>query len=502
MNVEHLSEQEKLKLAACVNPDMDQESRFTFGPEIEQTILASLLLDRSFLAQAKTLISPKYFANQARELICDVLFRYFDQYRIIPPKHIMRHEVKDAALAKHKPDVIFLAELNTVYACYEPQLQVREWLLDQIEEFAKVQSLKLAYNKTVEIVFSDKENKWNQIWDILKQPFQISRNKDIGLNYFQTVEDWFARQKEKKAKQEIFTTSFQAIDFTMGDGGPVRGELYGWMGMPGTGKSLLLVQTALANVRMGKKVLFVSLEMDADKVAKRFHSQIARVDIHEILGHEEQVVGAVKGSLEDIKSAYPVEDERLLVIKQFPPGTLDCNGLRAFLTTLANENFKPDMVVLDYVGEMKDFGGIETWESRQRLCRDLRALGVELDHVTWTAIQPNRSGRQAQKGMGVLNDENIGDSFGQVRVFDGLWAINQDLPEKEIGVARISNFKLRDGKSHTAFPVIVDKMTLEISQIEETEYKDRMSKYKEKKLGDLKMDGQMWQPNPVEDQIG
>lgn len=499
INVENLTEQEKLKLASCVNPDSDQNSQFDFGPEIEQTIVASMLADRSFLTQAKALVSPKYFANQAREVICDTLFDYFDKYTVVPPKNVMQLQLRERAKAKNRPELPYLAELNTLYTCYEPELQIREWLLDKIEEFAKVQALKLAYSKTVDIVFSDKHDKWNVIWDILKQPFQISRNKDYGLDYFRSIEDWFARQKEKKQRKEIFTTGFDIIDATMGDGGPVRGELYGWMGMPGTGKSLLLVQTALANVKLGKKVLFVSLEMDADKVAKRFHSQLAQVDIHEILQHENKVVNTVKDALGDIKFNYKVEDDRLLVIKQFPPGTLDVNGLRAFLATLANDNFKPDMIVVDYVGEMKDFEGMEAWQSRQRLCRDLRALGVELDHVTWTAIQPNRSGRQAQKGGGVLNDENIGDSFGQVRVFDGLWAINQDLPEKETGVARISNFKLRDGKSHTSFCVAVSKETLAIDVISNDEYKHRMSKFKELKMAETAMDGHVFHPNPVEE---
>ncbi|MFX4520379.1 hypothetical protein ABTA72_19505, partial [Acinetobacter baumannii] len=92
-------------------------------------------------------------------------------------------------------------------------------------------------------VFSNDADKWGRIWDILKQPFQISRNKDYGLDYFHTIEEWFARQKEKRDKQEVFTTSFDCIDYSMSDGGGVAGELYGWMGMPGTGKSLLLVKT-------------------------------------------------------------------------------------------------------------------------------------------------------------------------------------------------------------------------------------------------------------------
>lgn len=503
MQVDNLTEQEKLKLAAYVNPDADNGAKFQFGPEIEQNILAAMLRERSFLTQAKTLVSPKYFANQGREAICETLVNYFDEYHSMPPKAVMKVEVAKAAAARNKNPVLYEAELNTIYANYEPELQYREYLLDQIEEFAKVQSLKLAYNKTVDIVFSNDADKWGRIWDILKQPFQISRNKDYGLDYFHTIEEWFARQKEKRDKQEVFTTSFDCIDYSMSDGGGVAGELYGWMGMPGTGKSLLLVKTALANVMRGKKCLFLSLEMDADKVAKRFHSQLTKVNIHEIMANEKVVVDQVKGALKDLHEQWhhKIPDDKYLLIKQFPAGTLDINGTRAFLTQVANEGFKPDLLIFDYVGELKDFAGMEIHESRQRLCRDLRALGVELQHCTWTALQPNRGGRQAQKGMGVLDDDSIGDSYGQVRVFDGLWSINQSREEKQMNVARIFNIKLRDGKSNVSFPVFVNPQTLDIDQIGDDDYKERMSKFKDVKMADVAMDGKMWKPNPIMDNV-
>jgi replicative DNA helicase len=755
MNVDELTDQEKLKLAAYINPDADNGAKFQFGPEIEQMILSAMIRERSFLTQAKTLVLPKYFAQAGRELICQTLVKYFDTYHTMPPKAIMKMELEKAAKAINKNHLLFEAELNTIYNSYEPELQVREHLLDQIEEFAKVQSLKLAYNKSVDIVFSQDADKWSQMWEILKQPFQISRNKDYGLDYFHTIEEWFARQKEKKEKQEIYTSGFDTIDYSLGDGGGVAGELYGWMGAPGTGKcfshstkclmfdgtikfvqdivvgdkvmgpdskprtvlathslndygydiiptkgesyrvngkhvlslknshrqwhkgskeyvmgfhthpartgdtdiynlsvedfieqpdnfqkkmkgwrtgvdwdkqavvidpyvlgiwlgdggttsdqltlrdlnyynlvnnkhipscykansrelrlqllaglidsdgqvtcggfdfikkdetlardivflarslgfaayivpckkkcqagakgdywrvsisgdcsvvpmrilrdqsqgrtrvkdvlktgikvvptnkmenfygfevdgdhlflladftvvhnSLLLVKTSLTNVLRGKKCLFLSLEMDADKVAKRFHSQLTKVNIHELMANEKTVVNHVKGALKDLNEQWheKIPDDKYLIIKQFPAGTLDLNGLRSFMTQLANEGFKPDQLIVDYVGELKDFKGMEIHDSRQRLCRDLRALGVELQHNTWTALQPNRGGRQAQKGMGVLDDDSIGDSYGQIRVFDGLWSINQSREEKQMNVARIFNIKLRDGK--------------------------------------------------------
>lgn len=503
MEVDKLTEQEKMKLAACVNPDADSGAKFQFGPEIEQNLLAAMLRERSFLVQAKALVNPKYFANAAREAICETLISYFENYHSMPPRAVMKIEVAKTAVARNKNPLLYEAELNTIYANYEPELQYREYLLDTVEEFAKVQSLKLAYNKTVDIVFSQDADKWSRIWDILKQPFQISRNKDYGLDYFHTIEEWFARQKEKKDKQEIFTSSFDAIDYSMSDGGGVAGELYGWMGMPGTGKSLLLVKTALANVMTGKKCLFLSLEMDADKVAKRFHSQLAKVNIHEIMANENIVVDQVKGALKDLHEKWhqKIPDDKYLIIKQFPAGTLDLNGLRAFTTQLGNEGFKPDILVVDYVGELKDFAGMEIHESRQRLCRDLRALGVELQHNTWTALQPNRSGRHAQKGMGVLDDDNIGDSYGQIRVFDGLWSINQSREEKAMNVARIFNIKLRDGKSNINFPVYVNPQTLDIDQIDDESYKEKMSHLKEVKMSNLAMDGKVWKPNPIMDNV-
>src|ERR1039457_4680959 len=155
MNLDNLNDQEKLKLASCINPDKDQVSKYNLDPHLERNILAAMLMDRSFMSQAKTLVSPKYFANHPRELICEILFKYIDAYHVVPPKHVFKHELKEAAKSRNKSEEAFIAELETVYNNHEPQLEVREYLLDQIEEFSKVQALKLAYSKTVDIIFNN-----------------------------------------------------------------------------------------------------------------------------------------------------------------------------------------------------------------------------------------------------------------------------------------------------------------------------------------------------------
>ena len=107
--------------------------------------------------------------------------------------------------------------------------------------------------------------------------------------------------------------------------------------------------------------------------------------------------------------------------------------------------------------------------------------------------------QSARALMGILDDENIGDSYGQIREFDGLWSINQSREEKQMNVARMFNIKLRDGKSSVSFPVFIDPLTLDFSQISDEEFKERMSRFKEAKAHNTIIDGKPWKPNPVKE---
>lgn len=479
-------ERERLQALSAANPDAtDARPQFKFGPDVEQTILACMLADRAFLVQANELIKPDYFPHLAREFICRVVQEHFEKYKDIPPRQVVHHELMEKVKNKGKPAYFWEAELNTIYDNYEPHLQIRDYLLDQIEEFAKVQAFKLAYKKSIDMVFGSDEGKWQKMADILKEPFLISRQRDLGLDYFQMLDERFARMKEKQAT-EVFTSGFPVLDIPLG-GGIGRGEIAAWMGMPGTGKSVLLVKTAAANIVRGKKVLFLSLEMDADKIAKRFDAIFTRYNIQDLMVSKKEVINILRG----IHKEDP--DNRRLIIKQFAAGTADTATFRAYHSQLLQaEGFRPDLVIVDYVGEMRDYPGMKTWESRQRLCRDLRAWGIEEQHATYTALQPNRGGREQQEG-GVIDDSFLADSFGQARVLDALWSINQSKKEKLALVCRINNIKMRDGKSGTQIYCKQNPQNLDFEHVEESDYRQFVSKVVEEAAANttLNIDGQV-----------
>ena len=80
-------------------------------------------------------------------------------------------------------------------------------------------------------------------------------------------------------------------------------------------------------------------------------------------------------TVEEFKNQW--DDPNLLHIKQFPGGEMDVNGIRSFVAQLELRKWKPKLIIIDYVGEMKDDNSVAKHESAYRILRDLRGWGVE-----------------------------------------------------------------------------------------------------------------------------
>jgi replicative DNA helicase len=485
-----LNEEEKEILKNNTNPDGDSEIKYNWAEEFQKNIVALLLNDRWFAVQCRDLINPKYFTNEVHQFLCENLFFHLEKYGNLPQRSFVIQEIEDYANKKAaKIKQMFIAETISLYEKYVPNLESREYLLEKILNFAKLMGLKNAFDESIQLMKKDpeEESTWIKIQAVLKEALLIDRNFNEGLNYFETLEERLERMKVEEETQERFTSGFKSIDDALLGGGPHRGEIYSWIGLSGTGKSLALVSAARKNVQeLGKRVLYVSLEMDEDKIAERFDSQIANIKI----GTARENMDTIRKSFED--NVLHKDDKKLLLIKQFPAGSMTVNTLRAYMQQLYMVGFKPDLVVIDYIGEMKDYPGMPTWESRFRIVRDLRGLATEEDICIFTAMQPNKSAREAQNkdstlGPGVIDDTNLADSYGQIRPLDGCWSINQMHQEKEASIARIFAIKHRHGRSRFTFHVEYDKNTLEMRELSGAEY-DRRWKDQQMKSIDKESD--------------
>lgn len=464
-----------------INPDASPSIKFKFDTDMQRCILSMLLRDREFLVQSKALIKPQFFSNKAHELISKILFDYYNKYIAIPSVIQIAQELKNI-ISDEKNLQFYQVELRTVMNNYYfPGLENRDAFLDKVSTFAKIQALKEAYAKSLDLVKEKPEDDatWMKIDELYKHARSIDRCFNEGLVYFDSLQDRYLKNDEgDQIQEEKFTTNFRRIDDAL-DGGLSRGEIGVWMALPGVGKSLALASTAVANLKDGKTVMYISCEMSQEKTARRIDAQLANMNIRDLQKNSEIVVKTIL----DLPFYKEAEDKKKLIIKKFAAGTLDMPMLRAYYSQTKMRGFKPDVLIVDYVGEMKDYPGIPTHESKERLLRDLKGFGEEEGHVTFSAIQPNiRAKEQERDGM-VLDELAQGGSFGQQRPLDAFWSITQNTAEKEANVARGFVIKHREGESKFQFYIGFDFKggTLRIREISENEYHARKNSIIEKR---------------------
>jgi len=479
-----LTPEEETLLQSFTDPDAAEKDSYHWDEEFQRQILGMLLCDRYFLVQSQGLIQATYFSDEVHKLICTILHRHFKQYKNPPTKIHLRQEVLDQIGDKKKEvQLHYLSELNTVYEYYVPGTDSRDYLRDKITKFAKIRAIKNAFNASIDVLKKapESDESWVKVSNLVRKALTIDRNFEIGCEYFQTFEERYAKMMEAAATKDVFTLGFESIDKNLLGGGLGRGEIGSFMGLSGTGKSLILVGAAIANLNQGKKVLYISTEMNETKVAERFDAQLADpkgihgIRIDNLLDKQTFVFEALRDYTKECL------DPRLLVIKQFAAGTMDVPTFRAYYSQLLQYGFRPDLVIVDYIGEMKDYPGMKTYESRYMIVRDLRGFAVEENVCVLTAMQPDRRSREQIKLGGVIDDENLADSYGQVRPLDALWSINQTKDEKDCELAKIFAIKHRHGKSRFTFYVEYNKNTLKISELSSESYHSRLHSYQQTK---------------------
>ncbi|MGH7174951.1 MAG: hypothetical protein ACREGR_01160, partial [Minisyncoccia bacterium] len=335
-----LTEQQQVlleSLGGLENPDAVATTvKYRWGEDFQRMVLAMLLCDHYFLGQAKDLIEPKYFTSDIHQLVCRLLYYYFEKYETMPSKIFLCEELNSALAQKDTAvRLLYMTEVKTVYDYYTqggvgemlPGLDSREAILDKIVAFAKSEAYRRAVAEITAVVKKDPEDPGMtaKIDEIYNKARLVDRKQDLGLDYYCTVEERYRRMADEKANEDYFTTGFSSIDNCLPAGGLKRGEIGAVMAQSGVGKSLNLAVSSVRNVSMGKKVLYITTEMDQDAVGMRFDSLVSSIGQNKLMDEKDVVFKAIS---EHIQS---YEDKRRLVIKQFPSGTADVNTVRAFL---------------------------------------------------------------------------------------------------------------------------------------------------------------------------
>jgi replicative DNA helicase len=286
----------------------------------------------------------------------------------------------------------------------------------------------------------------------------VTDSMDVGetYNYFY---DPLKRNKEEQEEGRIATKISSKLDLALG-GGLAPGELALFVAPTGVGKTLALVNVGFGALLQGKKIVHITLEIHARKIARRYDARITGIPMTELKDNMDMVSKRLK-KLTVNGAGLQIKD-----CTARPFSVLD---LRAYLERLKASLYYPDLLIVDYADLM--YTPRHYKEHRYELTSiitGLRRLASEMLVPVWTASQATR---EAGK-LGRTRLWDIAEDIGKARVADLAIGIDQNELEKDDNVARLRILKTRMGRDNARIDVIMDPDTMIIQGTEQVKVQE------------------------------
>ena len=431
---------------------------YRFSSNIQRGIIYLLKNNHDFFTQISPLVKAEYFEYPIHGKIYNTILKHYNDYLTLPIDDFILEDIKKERNSNIKISE-YKEELEDINEIDPESVKNKEFILDLVEDFAKKEALTEAIKSSVVDL---KRGNYGSVENNIREALTVSRQIDVGQNYFLDVSDRFKRLYETSdTDKDIFMTMVPSLNKAT-EGGLQRREIGMVVAPPGVGKSLYLANQCIQSLMENRKVLYVTLEMSEDRVAQRLDSIASLVSQRHMKTDPLSLI-KVKERLKIFRNKFSGD----LMIKELPSGSTSVHGIRALLGILRNhERFEPDVVIVDYIGLLKySDKGMAKYDAMEQIVADLRGVAQEYDCVVWTATQTNRQGRNVR----LISDSELGDSYGQIRPVDLAVSLNQTREEYEKGEMRLYAMKVRNGHSFFTVPLSINYSTLSIEEREEDE---------------------------------
>ena len=425
---------------------------------IETIILTNLLYNEPYTRKVLPYLKEEYFRDYKENQLFKIINQYVNEYNALPTKEAMYIELCNA------PDL----NDDQKKGCddlvqewqYDPSTNF-QWLSDQTEQFCQDQAIHLAITKSLEILNNDKFKKdRHSVPTLLSNALGVSFDSHLGHDYFDDSEERFEFYHRPENKVRLGVDKLDHIT----RGGVSNKTLTILMGGVHVGKTFMMCALAANNLRDGRNVLYITLEMSEEQISQRIDANL--------LGKTTDEVQALSKD-EFLSSIDRVHKTTLgkLKVHEFPTSQAGSANFKYLLSELKiKQNFVPEIIYIDYLNiccssRIKTGGKSGLYEYVGAISQELRGLAVEHDLPVVTATQFNREGfKSSDPGM-----EDVSDSWGTAMIGDFTLGLIRTKELDDIGQLKVIQFKNRyAGTIHdNVFALGVDMDRMRLYDIEE-----------------------------------
>jgi replicative DNA helicase len=352
----------------------------------EELVLKSLVTNEEVIRLAIPHIKSDYFTDRATKAIFEAIDEYFRTRNILPHKNILLTEVVES---DHVNDSNLEQTKEVIAKMYDDEkfIQDNKWVLSQIEKWCSERAMYLAIIKSIAVYDgSDKSLSAHAIPELMKEALSVTFQTHIGSDWSDDAEERFNRYDCPENKIPFDLETLNEITF----GGVTRKTLSIILAGVHVGKTMSLIHLASGYARLGYNVLYLTLEMGEDEIMQRVDANMLKVSMHKI-----KLLG--KDAFMNRMNFLRQKSYGRIKVVQYPTSMAHVGHFKTLISEYQMKmNWKPDVVIVDYVGIVASsrikVGMTNSHFYLKSVAEELRAMGIELDVVVWSAMQLTRGG--------------------------------------------------------------------------------------------------------------
>lgn len=430
---------------------------------LEKTILKNLLKSDSYARRTLPFLKDEYFTAEDERLLFKTAKDFMLKYNRPPTFDALKIEADNLNVR----DDTIKSITETIVAIEADKSETnQDWLIDSTEKFCQEKAVYLAIMKSIDIMNNKNgTSSKGAIPQLLSDALAVSFDPNVGHDYLEQYDSRYEYYHKIEDRMPFDLEYFNTIT----KGGLPKKTLNVALAGTGVGKSLFMCHVAANCLNIGKNVLYITLELAEEEVAKRIDANLLNITFDDLMTLSKDMYTK---RVENIRS----KTNGKLIVKEYPTAGASTTHFKALLNELSlKKSFKPDIIFVDYINicssaRIKPGGNVNSYTYIKAIAEELRGLAVEFDVPLVSATQTTRSGFVSSD----IGLEDTSESFGLPATADFMFALITTEELQELGQIMVKQLKNRynDPTSNKRFVVGIDRSKMKLYDVEDSAQMD------------------------------
>ena len=380
-----------------------------YSIEVQKLFLEMMLSDAESFVRVQNIYNPENFDRSIRTA-AEFIKTHYEEHGSLPV--LAQINAATGSKLESLPD---LPDGNL------------SWFMEEFEGFTKKEELSRAILKSYDML--DK-GEFAPVEKLIKDAVQISLQKDMGTDYFA---DPKGRNDKYFNSGGQVSTGWPSLDRIL-YGGFSRGELNIFAGGSGSGKSLVMMNIALAWLEQGLSGAYISLELSEELVGLRTDAMLSSMSTKDIRKDLETA---------ELKIKMFGKKAGQYRVKSLPAQS-NINDVRSYLKEVqVQTGIKVDFIMVDYLDLLMPasvkVNPNDQFIKDKYVAEELRNLAQELGILLVTASQLNRGAVEEIE----FDHSHIAGGISKINTADNVFGIFTSRAMKERGRYQLQCMKTR-----------------------------------------------------------